>query len=155
MFNLYRTNIAGDLGDLFIVYEGGDGAAQPLKVSARSATNGLVEIRTLDVVVKPIQNVGVLTPEQAAETIAAITSTESVLVEAGVKDAAQAKVSGEAKAMIILAKVPETHLQRNDQGLTELRIPKKDMQGFALDPRTLATEAIQKMTLPKGPGGGG
>src|SRR4051812_10830466 len=40
VFTLYRTNVGGDLGELYVVYAGDDGKAEPVKVTLSPVTDG-------------------------------------------------------------------------------------------------------------------
>jgi len=106
IFSLYRTNIAGDIGNLFIVYEGEqDKVAEPLKVTLRPVSEGLIQSRTSDLVILQLPQTATLTSDEAAERIAAVTQTQAVLVEAG---AAETTVAGRvvaARSTEIMAKV--------------------------------------------------
>jgi hypothetical protein len=145
VFNLYRTNIAGDLGDLFVVYEGGEGVADPLKVSLGSAKDGLIEVRTQDVVVNPAAEGGALTQEQAADAMASVSRTAVVLVQAGVLTEDEAKNQVTKKTTQILAKVPKANLDIQQlQFRTGTIIKPSEFKGFKLDPRSLATDSIQR-----------
>ncbi len=156
VFNLVRTNIAGDLGDLFVVYEGGEGVADPLKVSLGSAKEGIIQVRTQDVVVKPASEVGALTQEQAADAMASVTSTASVLVQAGVLTEDEAKIQVTKKTTQILAKVPKADLDIQQlQSRTNMIIKSSEFKGFKLDPRSIATESIQRVGTAQGRRGGG
>jgi hypothetical protein len=156
VFNLVRTNIAGDLGDLFVVYEGGEGVADPLKVSLGSAKEGIIQVRTQDVVVKPASEVGALTQEQAADAMASVTSTASVLVQAGVLTEDEAKIQVTKKTTQILAKVPKGDLDIQQlQSRTNTIIKSSEFKGFKLDPRSIATESIQRVGTAQGRRGGG
>jgi hypothetical protein len=156
VFNLYRTNVAGDFGDLFVVYEGAEGVADPLKVSLGSPKDGLIEVRTQDVVVKPATEVGVLTQEQAADAMAAVTSTAVVLVQAGVLTEAEAKTQVTKKTTQILAKVPKADLDIQQlQSRTNTIIKSSEFTGFKLDPRSVAADSIQRAATAQGRRGGG
>jgi hypothetical protein len=105
IFNLYRTNIAGELGELYVVYEGNRGDAKPLNVTLKAAGDGRIEARTEDVVVLPAASASV-TPTEAAERIAAVTETQAVLVKAGVMDQAKADATIAARTTNILTRLP-------------------------------------------------
>jgi len=156
VFNLYRTNIAGDFGDVFVVYDGAEGVADPLKVSLGSPKDGLIEVRTQDVVVKPAAEVGALTQEQAADAMAAVTSTAVVLVQAGVLTEDEAKTQVTKKTTQILAKVPKADLDIQQlQSRTNTIIKSSEFTGFKLDPRSVATDSIQRAAAAQGRRGGG
>ena len=92
IFSLYRTNIAGDIGDLFVVYEGATHAvATPLKVTVAAVTSGLLQSRTADLIILDVPQTASLTNEEAAERLAAIAQTQAVLVKAGVAEADKAE----------------------------------------------------------------
>lgn len=106
IFSLYRDNIAGDIGNLFVVYEGdGDKVAAPLKVTLKKATGAVFESRTADLVVLPIMQNASLSSVEASERIAAITQTQAVLVEAGVSDQTKSSEVVVARTSEIMARV--------------------------------------------------
>ena len=106
IFSLYKTNVAGDIGDLFVVYEGdGDKAALPLKVTLKKAAGTLIQSRTADLVVLPISQNASLSSVEASERIAAITQTQAVLVDAGVSDQTKSSEIVVSKTSEIMARV--------------------------------------------------
>lgn len=116
IFSLYRTNIAGDIGDLFIVYQGeSDKVASPLKVALRAERDGLKQSRTSDLVILTIPRNATLTTAEAAERITAITQTEAVLVEAGVSDQAKSTEVVSTRVSELMARV------KGAQGSTDAR----------------------------------
>lgn len=106
IFSLYRTNIAGDIGNLFIVYEGEqDKVAEPLKVTLKPISEGLIQSRTSDLVILQLPQNATLTSDEAAERIAAVAQTQAVLVEAGAAETTTAERVVAARSTEIMAKV--------------------------------------------------
>lgn len=102
IFNLYLTNVAGDIGELFVVYEGSEGVAEPLRVSLRTAQAGLLESRPGDLTVLPIAPNARLTSAEASERMTAVAKTQQVLVLAGVTDQQKAEAVIAAQSTRIL-----------------------------------------------------
>lgn len=106
IFSLNKTNIVGDIGTLFVVYEGeGDKTALPLKVTLKKVGEALIQSRTSDLVVLPIVQNASLSTAEAAERIAAITQTQAVLVDAGVSDQAKSGAIVASRTNEIMARV--------------------------------------------------
>lgn len=106
IFTLYRTNIGGDIGDLFVVYQGEpDKVASPLKVVLHAAGQGVRQSRTSDLIILQIPQNATLTTDEAAERITAITQTEAVLVEAGVSDEARSKAVVSTRVTDLMTRV--------------------------------------------------
>ena len=113
-------------------------------------------MRTQDVVVKPATEVGALTQEQAADAMAAVTSTAVVLVQAGVLTEDEAKTQVTKKTTQILAKVPKADLDIQQlQSRTNTIIKSSEYTGFKLDPRSVAADSIQRAATAQGRRGGG
>lgn len=109
VFSLYRANIAGDIGDLYVVYMGNDGKAQPLKVTLGNAKEGRIEARTNDLVVLPVPLANAsITEPQAIAYVAAVTNTEGVLVKAGAKSRADADAAVRTQTETVLARAKVT-----------------------------------------------
>ena len=106
VFSLYRTNIAGDLGDLYVVYEGETGTAEPIRVSLKPADGGLTQARTADMVVLTVTAERRLSNDEAAARIAAIGQTQAILVQAGVRDAKTATEAVQLRTRQVVAASP-------------------------------------------------
>jgi hypothetical protein len=106
VFSLYRTNIAGDLGDLYVVYEGESGMAEPIRVSLKPGDAGLAEARTADMVVLTVNTERRLSNDEAKARIAAISSTQAILVRAGVRDAKTASDAVQLRTRQVVAVTP-------------------------------------------------
>jgi hypothetical protein len=106
VFRLYRTNISGDLGDLYVVYEEASGTAEPIRVSLKPADGGLAEARTADMVVLTVTAERQLSKEEAATHVAAIAKTQAILVQAGVRDSKTANETVQLRARQVIAAVP-------------------------------------------------
>jgi len=117
LFSLYRTNISGDLGDLYVVYEGDTGTAEPIRVSLQPVDGGLTEARTSDMVVLTLQAGRNIGKRDAAVRIEAIAKTEAILVQAGARDAKSANERVQHRTREVIASVP--NFDRNDAELFE------------------------------------
>jgi hypothetical protein len=106
VFSLYRTNISGDLGDLYVVYEGETGTAEPLRVSLKPADAGRTEARTADIVVLTVTAERQLSRDEAATRVAAIAKTQAILVQAGVRDSKTANDAVQSRTRQVIASVP-------------------------------------------------
>jgi hypothetical protein len=106
VFRLYRTNISGDLGDLYVVYEGDTGTAEPLRVSLQPVDGGLTEARTPDIVVLTVTVERNLSKREAAARVEAIAKTQAILVQAGVRDAKTANEAVKLRTREVIAAVP-------------------------------------------------
>jgi hypothetical protein len=106
VFSLYRTNISGDLGDLYVVYEEASGTAEPIRVSLKPADGGLTQARTADMVVLTVTAERQLSNEEAATRVAAIAKTQAILVQAGVRDSKTANDAVQARTRQVIATVP-------------------------------------------------
>jgi hypothetical protein len=106
VFSLYRTNISGDLGDLYVVYEGETGTAEPLRVSLKPADAGRTEARTADMVVLTVTADRQLSRDEAATRVAAIAKTQAILVQAGVRDSKTANDAVQSRTRQVIAAVP-------------------------------------------------
>jgi len=104
VFSLYRTNIGGDIGDLYVVYMGDGGKAEPLKVVLGNAKDGRVEVRTNDLVVLIVPMNASVTQPEAVAYIAAVTNTEGVLTKAGAKSQAAADAAVRQQTATVLAR---------------------------------------------------
>ncbi len=147
IFNLYRSNIAGDLGELYVLYEGDSGVASPVKVSLKSPANALIDARTNDLIVlPPLPQNAQLSQDEAAQRIAAIVQTQSVLVKAGVIDQAKADVEVEAKSTATLNKVLLTTAGdvKSMKEKTEFKL--MDFKSLMLG-KEAATRAIEKQAM--------
>jgi hypothetical protein len=120
VFMLYRTNIAGDLGDLYIVYEGETGTAEPMRVSLKPADGGVTQARTADMVVLTVTAERRLTNDEAATRIAAIGQTQAILVQAGVRDAKTANEAVQLRTRQVVAAAP--NLTGRDVELVERKV---------------------------------
>ena len=109
VFSLYRSNIAGDIGDLYVVYMGEAGKAEPLKVGLGNARDGRVEARTNDFVVLTIPMNASVTEPQAVAYIAAVTNTEGILAKAGAKTQADADAAVQQQTVTVLARAKVTN----------------------------------------------
>ncbi|HEY0874601.1 MAG TPA: hypothetical protein VGD94_14105 [Vicinamibacterales bacterium] len=142
IFSLYRTNIAGDIGDLYVVYEGeSDKTAAPLKVSLRSAADGLLQSRTADLIILSTPAQPTLSTEEAAEQIAAITQTQTVLVGAGISDQSKSAAIVTQRAAEVMAKVP----QQGGRDVRKLTIDKLDWKETAAPIKGLDVEAFKRL----------
>jgi len=110
IFNLYLTNIAGDIGELFVVYEGSEGVAEPLRVSLRMAQTGLLESRPGDLTVLPIPQNGQISTAEASERMTAVANTQQVLVRAGVTDQQKAEAVIASQSTKILDRLPPSEV---------------------------------------------
>jgi hypothetical protein len=117
VFRLYRTNISGDLGDLYVVYEGDTGTAEPLRVSLQPVDGGLTEARTPDMVVLTVVADRSLSKRDAATRVAAIAKTQAILVQAGVRDAKTANDTVQLRTREVIAAVP--NFDQRDRELFE------------------------------------
>jgi hypothetical protein len=106
VFRLYRTNISGDLGDLYVVYEEASGTADPIRVSLKPADGGLAEARTPDMVVLTVTAERQLSKDEAATRVAAIAKTQAILVQAGVRDPKTANEAVQNRTRQVIAAVP-------------------------------------------------
>jgi hypothetical protein len=106
VFRLYRTNISGDLGDLYVVYEGETGTAEPLRVSLKPIDPGLTEARTADMVVLTVTAERQLSKDEAATRVGAIAKTQAILVQAGVRDSKTANETVQLRTRQVIAAVP-------------------------------------------------
>ena len=113
IFRLYRTNISGDLGDLYVVYEGESGTAEPIRVSLKPAEAGLglTEARTADMVVLTVTAERQLSKDEAATRVAAIAKTQAILVQAGVRDSKTANEAVQLRTRQVIAAVPNFNLR--------------------------------------------
>lgn len=101
VFNLYCTNLAGDIGDLYVVYDGPD-AATPLRVTVGvGGRNGYIDIRTGDLVVLTSSETAMLSEDDAAEQLSAVIKTQAVLAHAGLitKEKADQVVAARSAAL--------------------------------------------------------
>lgn len=105
VFNLYATNIAGAIGDLYVIYDGSDAAVSPLKVSIGQARNGFIDVRPGDLVFLPLPATATLNSDEAAERLAAVLQTQAVLSNAGVIDQAKSDEITKARAIEIRSRV--------------------------------------------------
>jgi hypothetical protein len=112
VFSLYRTNISGDLGDLYVVYEGETGTAEPLRVSLKAADAGRTEARTADMVVLTVTAERQLSRDEAETRVAAIAKTQAILVQAGARDSKTANETVQLRTRQVIAAVP--NLSRRD-----------------------------------------
>ena len=103
VFSLYRTNIGGDIGDLYVVYMGDGGKAEPLKVVLGTAKDGRVEVRTNDLIVLVVPANASVTQPEAVAYIAAVTNTEGILTKAGAKSQADADAAVRQQTATVLA----------------------------------------------------
>jgi hypothetical protein len=106
IFSLYRTNIAGDLGDLYVVYEGETGTAEPIRVSLKPIEGGLTQARTTDMVVLTVSAERRLSNDEAATRIAAYSQTQAILVQAGVRDKKTADEAVQIRTRQVVAVTP-------------------------------------------------
>lgn len=106
VFSLYRTNISGDLGDLYVVYEEASGTAEPIRVSLKPADGGLAQARTADMVVLTVTAERQLSREEASTRVAAIAKTQAILVQAGVRDSKTANETVQLRTRQVVAAVP-------------------------------------------------
>ena len=120
VFMLSRTNIAGDLGDLYIVYEGETGTAEPMRVSLKPADGWLTAARTADMVVLTVTAERRLSNDEAATRIAAIGQTQAILVQAGVRDAKTANEAVQLRTRQVVAAAP--NLTGRDVELVERKV---------------------------------
>jgi hypothetical protein len=154
IFNLYRSNIAGDLGDLYVVYLGDAGDAAPLKVSLKAVQSGLIEARTGDVIVLP-KATAALTPADAAERIAAITQTQSVLARAAAITQTQAEATIAARTNDVAAWIPSTPAatatvkKLTTFGVVQLADPKIDQHMLAIAHDTIDAQAVKRAARPE------
>jgi hypothetical protein len=109
VFSLYRSNIAGDIGDVYVVYMGDAGKAEPLKVALGNSREGRVEARTNDLVVLTIPVNASVTEPQAVAYIAAVTNTEGILAKAGAKSQADADAAVQQQTVTVLAQAKVTN----------------------------------------------
>ena len=109
VFSLYRSNIAGDIGDVYVVYMGNAGKAEPLKVALGNVRDGRVEARTNDLVVLTIPMNASVTEPQAVAYIAAVTNTEGILAKAGAKSQADADAAVQQQTVTVLARAKVTN----------------------------------------------
>jgi hypothetical protein len=123
VFALVRTNIAGDLGDLYIVYEGETGTAEPLRVSLKPTDGWLTAARTADMVVLTVTAERRLSNDEAATRIAAIGQTQAILVQAGVRDAKTANEAVQLRTRQVVAAAP--NLTGRDVELVERKVSDK------------------------------
>jgi hypothetical protein len=123
IFALYRTNIAGDLGDLYVVYEGESGTAEPMRVSLKPVDGGLTQERTADMVVLTVSAERRLSNDEAATRIAAIGQTQAILVQAGVRDAKTANEAVQLRTRQVVAVAP--NLTGRDVELVERKVNDK------------------------------
>jgi hypothetical protein len=138
VFSLYQNNVAGDLGDMFVIYEGA-GVAEPVKVTLSPLRNGVREARTADIVV--LEVAAQLTAAEAAERVAAVTKTQAILVEAGLKAEDAAKRDIETATVDVMRRVPKSELQ----GLTIRKLTDAEMKDFKLP--TVDTNSMLKGTM--------
>ena len=120
IFSLYRTNIAGDLGELYVVYEGETGTAEPIRVSLKPADGGLTEARTADMVVLTVNAERRLSNDEAASRIAAIGQTQAILVQAGVRDTKTANEAVQLRTRQVVAVTP--NLSERDAAEIERKV---------------------------------
>jgi hypothetical protein len=106
VFSLYRTNISGDLGDLYVVYEEASGMAEPIRVALKPADGGRAEARTADMVVLTVTAERQLSRDEAATRVAAIAKTQAILVQAGVRDSKTANDTVQLRTRQVIAAVP-------------------------------------------------
>jgi hypothetical protein len=106
VFSLYRTNISGDLGDLYVVYEEASGTAEPIRVALKPADGGRAEARTADMVVLTVTAERQLSKDEAATRVAAIAKTQAILVQAGVRDSKTANDTVQLRTRQVIAAVP-------------------------------------------------
>lgn len=129
IFSLYRTNISGDLGDLYVVYEGETGAAEPIRVSLKPADSGLAQARTADMVVLTVTAQRQLSKDEAATRVAAIAKTQAILVQAGVRDSKTANDAVETRTRQVIAAVPNFN-RRDAQEFERTTIDKMKVLPF-------------------------
>jgi len=142
VFSLYRTNIHGDIGALYVVYEGdGDQAAKPLKVSATAVPPGVIQSRTADLVILKVPVLGQLSSAEAAAHIAAITATRAVLVEVNALDKAQADLQVEQRTALVMQRVSWT--PANADRIKTMTVDKMAPFEFK-DMNATAVKAIEK-----------
>lgn len=146
IFSLYRTNIAGDLGELFVVYHGDVGlVANPLKVSVTTVQPGLIQSRTADLVVLTAIPTDVLSSAAAADQIAAITNTQAVLAQVGVVTNAQAdaQVAKQTEATMLVVGWSATKAAQ----ISEMTAPKINLPADFKGLRTTAMATIKKKPI--------
>lgn len=129
IFSLYRTNISGDLGELYVVYEGETGAAEPIRVSLKPADSGLAQARTADMVVLTVTAERKLSKEEASTRVAAIAKTQAILVQAGVRDAKTANDAVQNRTRQVIAAVPNFN-RRDTQEFERTTIDKMNALPF-------------------------
>jgi hypothetical protein len=108
VFTLYRNNIGGDLGELYVVYAGDDGKAEPVKVTLSPVMDGRREARTSDLVVLTVPVATAVAKPDALAYLAASTNTETVLVKAGIKTQAAADALIKQQTETVLARASLT-----------------------------------------------
>ena len=102
VFALIRQNVSGDLNDLFVVYDGADGVAVPLKAAVHVA-DIVRHGRTGDLIVLPnLQSASNAAPAEIAERLDAIAATEAVLVAARIKDEQAGRLAASRHSLEIL-----------------------------------------------------
>jgi hypothetical protein len=106
IFSLYRTNISGDFGDLYVVYEGETGTAEPIRVSLKSTDGGRREFRTADMVLLTVTAERSLSNDEAATRIAAFSQTQAILVQAGARDTRTASEAVQRRTREVAAAAP-------------------------------------------------
>ena len=151
VFNLYQTNIGGDFGDLYVVYQG-VGVAEPVRVKLSAPRDGVREARTADVIV--LDSAAKLTLEEATERATAVAKTQALLVHAGVKDADAAKRAVEEATADFMRRVPAA--ERKEQSIKKLT--ESEMKGLTLptpDITNILKGSIEKGVEKATPGRGG
>ena len=126
---MYRNNIGGDVGELYVVYAGDDGKAEPVKVTLSPVMDGRREARTSDLVVLTVPVATAVAKPDALAYLAASTNTETVLVKAGIKT--------QAAADALIKQQTETVLARASLTGTEATAAAKDELGKRLIDGTL------------------
>ena len=101
LFTLVRLNVSGALGDLYVVYDGADGVAVPLKATLEPG-GGLMKGRTADLIVLPTTHMASHSPAEVAERLEALAATEQVLVQAQVKDEQSARLAVNRQTLALI-----------------------------------------------------
>jgi len=106
VFNLFVRNIAGAIGDLYVVYDGTDASVTPLRVSVGPSRDGVFDVRPGDLHFLALTANTSLSAEEASEHLAAVLQTQAVLVSAGVLDRAKSDQVVSARSEDIRRRVP-------------------------------------------------
>lgn len=106
VFNLYVRNIAGAIGDLYVVYDGPDASVTPLRVSVGPSRDGIFDVRPGDLQFLALAAQASLTADDASEHLAAVLQTHAVLVNAGVLDRAKSDQVVSQRSEDIRRRVP-------------------------------------------------